>query len=597
MGIALGLGIALNPPPANAQQPALNPTLRIGIVQRFGANAQDQLEIKPLPGDKLTLQFKTNDKLETVVVDSLKMDIQTLPLPQPEVRSRVVVSNHRSFESAEATAMALRQRGISVELAQPDQWQVWASRSQYPDPGSQATVLQQIRSLGMPNAFLYQRQLTQTPQLSWTANGFRYHRNILSITTGTNQVMVNKDRFVGRLRFQPNAYGTYTLVNHVPLETYLQGVVPYEIGAQAPAAAMQAQAIIARTYALRNLRRFQVDDYELCASTQCQVFQGLDAASPAINQAIAATQGKVLTYNNELVDTLYSSTTGGVTASFEDVWEGQPRPYLPTKIDASPNEIWDLNTKSLDNEQNFRAFINLKQGFNEDGWDYFRWTQESSLEKTNQDLRTFLQAGKHPLANFQTVKAMTVAQRSRGGRVRVLNVETDLGSVQLTKDEILRAFEAPNSLLFYVEPQYQAATATPSPNPAASAPATPAASPAAPTTPPTGQQVLKGFKFTGGGLGHAVGLSQTGSYRLSNLGWTADQILAFYYPGTQLQPLTSSVVYWTDPQAGTTPIRAKPIAQSPAQSPEVKQEGDRGFLGIRWPKFDISFLWDWFFSA
>jgi SpoIID/LytB domain protein len=595
MGIALGLGIALNPPPANAQQPALNPTLRIGIVQRFGANAQDQLEIKPLPGDKLTLQFKTNDKLETVVVDSLKMDIQTLPLPQPEVRSRVVVSNHRSFESAEATAMALRQRGISVELAQPDQWQVWASRSQYPDPGSQATVLQQIRSLGMPNAFLYQRQLTQTPQLSWTANGFRYHRNILSITTGTNQVMVNKDRFVGRLRFQPNAYGTYTLVNHVPLETYLQGVVPYEIGAQAPAAAMQAQAIIARTYALRNLRRFQVDDYELCASTQCQVFQGLDAASPAINQAIAATQGKVLTYNNELVDTLYSSTTGGVTASFEDVWEGQPRPYLPTKIDASPNEIWDLNTKSLDNEQNFRAFINLKQGFNEDGWDYFRWTQESSLEKTNQDLRTFLQAGKHPLANFQTVKAMTVAQRSRGGRVRVLNVETDLGSVQLTKDEILRAFEAPNSLLFYVEPQYQAATATPSPTPAASAPATPAA--AAPTTPPTGQQVLKGFKFTGGGLGHAVGLSQTGSYRLSNLGWTADQILAFYYPGTQLQPLTSSVVYWTDPQAGTTPIRAKPIAQSPAQSPEVKQEGDRGFLGIRWPKFDISFLWDWFFSA
>ena len=81
------------------------------------------------------------------------------------------------------------------------------------------------------------------------------------------------------MQLQPNAYGTYSLVNNVPLETYLRGVVPYEIGANAPKAAMEAQTIIARTYALRNLRRFEVDDYELCADTHCQVYYGLKGAT------------------------------------------------------------------------------------------------------------------------------------------------------------------------------------------------------------------------------------------------------------------------------------------------------------------------------
>jgi len=62
--------------------------------------------------------------------------------------------------------------------------------------------------------------------------------------------------YAGRMRLQPNAHGTYTLVNEVPLETYLRGVVPHEIGASAPYVAVEAQAIIARTHALRNLRRF-----------------------------------------------------------------------------------------------------------------------------------------------------------------------------------------------------------------------------------------------------------------------------------------------------------------------------------------------------
>jgi SpoIID/LytB domain protein len=58
---------------------------------------------------------------------------------------------------------------------------------------------------------------------------------------------------------------------------------------------------------------------------------------------------------------------------------------------------------------------------------------------------------------------------------------------------------------------------------------------------------LKGFAFIGGGLGHGVGMSQTGAYHLGELGWSNERILRFYYPGAQLQPLNASITFWREP--------------------------------------------------
>ncbi len=86
--------------------------------------------------------------------------------------------------------------------------------------------------------------------------------------------------------------------------------------------------------------------------------------APVTDQAIASTRGMVLTYKNQLVDALYSSTTGGVTASFSDVWNGEDRAYLRPVVDAAIN-FWNLSKQSLADEKNFQRFINLQQGFNE----------------------------------------------------------------------------------------------------------------------------------------------------------------------------------------------------------------------------------------
>lgn len=512
---------AANPP---IGQPLQNVPLQVGVVQRFGSKPTDAMTLQAQSGDRLTFRFTTNGKVQTVTSTVAKVETVMQPLPQPSVDERVVLSTHRSFESAEEDASRWRAQGIEVEIAQPERWQVWAKRDVYSNPLVRRLLLQSIQSKGIQTARLDTQTLPNRPRASLVVNGFRYTRDQIDISAGRGVIQVDSPKqaqnrlfYAGSLRLQPNTYGTYTLVNQVPIETYLRGVVPHEIGTWAPQPVLEAQAILARTYALRNVRRFAIDGYQLCADTQCQVYNGLTGADPATDRAIAATKGRVLTYQNELVDAVYSSTTGGVTAPFNDVWQGPDRPYLKAVVD-SVNNFWDLSRQPLADETNFRRFIRQKKGFNEEGAELFRWRRESSLTALNQELKQSLTSLKSPLANFKTIQRMDVTRRSPAGRVLKLTVKTDQGSVDLDRDAILITFEAPNSTLFYLDPIYGA------------------------------DRSLKGYAFVGGGFGHGVGLSQTGSYHLGKLGWSSDRILSFYFPGTQLQPLNSNIVVWRDPQ-------------------------------------------------
>lgn len=508
--------------------------LHVGIVQRFGRKPSDTLMLQA-QGGKLTFRFLTNGQTQTVSSSTAKLDIVMQPLPQPLTEERVVLSTHRSFESAEDNANFWRQRGIPVELAQPDRWQVWAKRDVYNSPVVRRLLLQSIQAQGVQTAYIDTKTLTQQPKASLVVNGFRYTRDAIDILPASStQVTTNgpegtKRLYAGSLRLQPNAYGTYTLVNVVPIETYLRGVVPNEIGAWAPQPVLEVQAILARTYALRNVRRFAIDNYQICADTQCQVYYGLTGAAPQTDRAIATTRSLVLTYANELVDAVYSSANGGVTAAFNDVWQGPNRPYLRTIVDSVGNP-WDLSRYPLTDERNFRTFIGQKKGFNEEKDQMFRWREVSRLTDLNQELRELLTAKRHPLANFTTIQNLQVTQRAPSGRVLKLTVTTDRGPIELDKDAILIAFKAPNSTLFYIEPVRE-------------------------------KQALKGFAFVGGGLGHGVGLSQTGTYHLGELGWPSDRILGFYFPGTQLQPISSAITIWRDSQPKPTGQQASPSLQ------------------------------------
>jgi SpoIID/LytB domain protein len=510
-----GLGLAMS----SAQAKDID--LKVGIIQRFGDENKDQLSLKGPKGEILTIRFLDEQgERQTMESKQAQLAIAETNLSAPFLEERLVLSDHATFETAEDSANQWRALGIPVEITQPDRWQVWAKREIYSSPLVRRWLLQSLREKGYQIPYLSSEVVRIKPQAVLNVNGKSYLTNDLEVTTPTNliQVTAGKQRaqlYGGSLKLQTNAYGDYTLVNNVPLETYLRGVVPHEIGQNAPENAAKAQTIIARTYALRNLRRFEADNYELCATTHCQVYFGLKETNLQADRAISDTKGLVLTYNDELVDALYSSTTGGVTAKFSDVWNGAERPYLRILIDSS-QQVWDLAQNSLENEAEFRKFIGLKDGFNETGRSVFRWRVQAKLDDLNQDLHTYLKKRQHPLADFTTIQNIQITKRSPSGRVLILQVTTNKGIIELAKNEARSAFSPPRSTLFYVDPIYDK------------------------------NQKLLGFTFVGGGLGHGVGMSQFGSYKLAQLGWSPEKILSFYYPGTRIQSLSDRLVFWRD---------------------------------------------------
>ena len=504
--------------------------LQVGIVQRFGDVPIDdkdeivsEIEIISPQGDSLTVSSLEAVPSESITTNKIVLKTEDKPLPNPILSERVVLGSHATFETAENDANFWRSIGLQVEIVQPGRWQVWAKRDVYDTPVVRRWLIDSLRDNGYTVPFIESEVVKSLPRVSLSVEGKKYYDDEFTVTSQSDRILVNtvsnkqesSHLYGGSLRLQPNAYDNFSLVNDVPLETYLRGVVPYEIGANAPQEAIAAQTIIARTYALRNLRRFVTDDYQLCATVHCQVYKGISGATSKTDRAIANTRGMVLTYENELVDALYSSTTGGVTASFDDVWEGEQRPYLKPIIDA-PQPLWDLERYPLANERMLRSFLDLNQGFNETGLKIFRWQKQRKIADLNKDLRKYLKKVNHPLKDFATIQNMEIVKRSRSGRILTLLVATDLGNIKLHKNEVRSAFEPPVSTLFYLDPVYGE------------------------------NKQLDAYIFTGGGFGHGVGLSQNGSYNLARLGWSADRILAFYYPETTIQPLNDSLVFWQE---------------------------------------------------
>lgn len=128
-----------------------------------------------------------------------------------------------------------------------------------------------------------------------------------------------------------------TVINYVGLEDYVKGVLPYEISADWPTEALKAQAVCARSFAL-GTHKHESSGYDLCNTTNCQVYLGANLATAASDAAVEATRGEYLSYDGELVIGYFFSSDGGATEDAVNVWGGD-YPYLQGKVD--PYETYD----------------------------------------------------------------------------------------------------------------------------------------------------------------------------------------------------------------------------------------------------------------
>jgi stage II sporulation protein D len=147
-----------------------------------------------------------------------------------------------------------------------------------------------------------------------------------SINERFNPVKINGKAYRGKVEVFVNARGTLSVVNVVPLEDYLLGVVPSELGLP-QLEAEKAQAVAARTYAVANLNEFGERGFDLLPTVWSQVYQGVSIETPMGTRAVNETRGIVATYDGKPINALYTSTCGGRTEDSENIF-GKAEPYL-----------------------------------------------------------------------------------------------------------------------------------------------------------------------------------------------------------------------------------------------------------------------------
>jgi stage II sporulation protein D len=146
---------------------------------------------------------------------------------------------------------------------------------------------------------------------------------------GTARLQVNDRTYRGIVEVFGNARNTFTIVNELPLEDYLLGVVPNELSPVTfgQIEALKAQAVAARTYIVRNMGQSRAEGYDICDTDACQVYQGAGTEDPLTTRAVMETRGVVATYAGQPINALYSSTCGGRTESSENIFT-EKVPYL-----------------------------------------------------------------------------------------------------------------------------------------------------------------------------------------------------------------------------------------------------------------------------
>ncbi len=155
----------------------------------------------------------------------------------------------------------------------------------------------------------------------------------LRVVPGGSPIQVEDRTYRGEVEIFGNSRGSITVVNELPLEQYLRGVVPNELAPDAfpELEALKAQAIAARTYIVRNLGQFENENFDICATDFCQVYRGLGTEHPLSDEAVEQTRGIIATFEGEAINALYSSTCGGRTENAENVFS-QKVPYLVSTI-------------------------------------------------------------------------------------------------------------------------------------------------------------------------------------------------------------------------------------------------------------------------
>jgi stage II sporulation protein D (peptidoglycan lytic transglycosylase) len=302
-------------------------------------------------------------------------------------------------------------------------------------------------------------------------------------------------RYRGELVVRASDAGL-TIVNRLPVDEYLKGVVPMEIGTERTMeefAAAEAQAVAARSYAYIRVgwtsdRRW----YDLRPTVVDQAYGGVNAETIVGTRAVESTAGLVLKYDGRVVNAPYHSTCGGTTAEAPEAWPTRGEPYLKRVSDRIPGT------------DRFYCDISPR----------FRWTRQVSGDRLDAAMARYLRDyAAVPARGPGHVRGVSVVSRTPSGRVDSVEITTGRGGPYMLRGNdarfVLRAGggEILNSASFDVE------------------------------SAPTSEGRLTQLTLRGAGYGHGVGMCQWGAIGRARAGEDFRTILGTYFPGTTVEPV------------------------------------------------------------
>ncbi|SMC84468.1 SpoIID/LytB domain-containing protein [Papillibacter cinnamivorans] len=333
-------------------------------------------------------------------------------------------------------------------------------------------------------------------------------------------------KYYGGFEYRRVSGGYITVINVLPMQDYIKGVIPYEMSPSWPLEALKAQAVCARTYAVKSNSKHAKDGFDLCNTTDCQVYKGTNSANAVTDQAVDETCGMFVCYGGSLAETVYFSCDGGATEDVQNVW-GTSYPYLMgvedpfEPVEKISGYYWNV-TYTLDQLTALLKEKGYTTGNITDVYVSEYTAMGNVLSVTFRDdwgkSYTFYRSGAKSIFYSSSLGKSLSSQRfsiapADGSVTLYVNGGTDtLGTVAetyaLRGDGTVGKLSGSGSSTYVLSSTGLSTLYT--------------------------QGTARSFTVSGTGKGHNVGMSQWGAYGMASQGYTYDQIIGYYYSGVNL---------------------------------------------------------------
>ncbi|KAF0162296.1 MAG: SpoIID/LytB domain-containing protein [Ignavibacteria bacterium] len=302
--------------------------------------------------------------------------------------------------------------------------------------------------------------------------------------------------YEGEFHFYITKENKFEIVIHLPLEEYLKGVVPYEIGGDSPLEAIKAQAVAARSEAIMALtsKLYSGEHHDLTSDVECQVFSGNKKRTGISDRAVEETKSLILSENGKPINAYYASNCGGHSELIKNVWGDRPgvESYGFSHFDSKDSASIDLSNDSILREwlfSNPKSYCNPNIHSELPTWSQnnFRW----KVGLTTEAISEMTAKGKD-LGNLVDIK---ILKRGESGRAYLAKFIFEKDSVEVKSELKIRQMISPplRSACLVVD------------------------------------KTDSGFVFYGAGWGHGVGMCQSGAITMARNGKTFEEILKHYY--------------------------------------------------------------------